>query len=437
VFVCVCVSSYGAHYVPNLTHSNCCSIRRSVPGLQHSTGALGDACSRTQRGQFWKVVIREGNPGNPPAGYQELQDPQLLRVRSLLVMYLQRRLNDGGSLAEVVDLCGPHAASSPHDVPQWDSFGIDVDITGIVNSNTVVSVELKVPDLDEGHAVWCMSDTAYSITPSEENHLDAECQPSVQGSLRLEKGGGQTPAGEASASEHGLERAAKRKRLSGPSACGSGSSSFNKAKLQELELEAFEGFCLKFGMFRKTVSGDGNCMPSSVAQVTLWYDHIRGDKHGKLRRTHHEERSESIRKDSVDYCLEHSAEFQEFFVSDPTSKGDTGPQDGVRGKSALQWAVPMWKQGIYGDDLWLQCIARKLDKKIQVFSFDAATNAIRMKILFSRALSKEESARLQQTEDKPQASDFEDDSILRLALTQHQYQGSAHYDCIIAKKVCV
>jgi hypothetical protein len=92
-------------------------------------------------------------------------------------MHLQRRLTDGGSLSEVVDLCGPHAASSAHEVPQWDSFGIDADIAGIVSSNTVVSVELKVPGLDEGHAVWCMSDTTCSITPPEENRFYAEFQP--------------------------------------------------------------------------------------------------------------------------------------------------------------------------------------------------------------------------------------------------------------------
>jgi hypothetical protein len=64
------------------------------------------------------------------------------------------------------------------------------------------------------------------------------------------------------------------------------------------------------------------------------------------------------------------------------------------------------------------------------------TNAIRMKILFSRELSQEESARLQKTDDKPRTSDFEDDSILRLAFTQHQFPGSAHYENIIANKVC-
>ena len=375
--------------------------------------------------------MRDDNPGNPPAGYQELQDPELHRVRSLLAMHLQRRLSDGGSLAEVVDLCGPHT-SSPHDVPQWGSFGIDVDIAGIVSSNTAVSVELKVAGLDEGHAVWCMPDsvpdTPCSITPP--------AQPSVEAGLRLDKGGGQAPAGEASASEHGSEREAKRKRPSGPSACGSDSSSFNKAKLQQLELQAFAGFCQEFEMFRETVKGDGNCMPSSVAQATLWCDHIRGDEDGKLMRTDREELSLSIRTEAVEWCVQHSAEFKDFFVFDDTSKGDTGPQDGVRGKSVLQWSGPMKQKEIYGDDLLLQCIARKLEKKIQVFYFDKATNEMRMKILFSRELSKEESARLQQTDDKPRASDFEDDSILRLALTQHQHQGSAHYQNIIANKVC-
>jgi hypothetical protein len=373
--------------------------------------------------------MRDDNPGNPPAGYQELQEPQLQRVRSLLAMHLQRRLIDGGSLAEVVDLCGPHT-SGPHDVPQWGSFDVDVDIAGIVSSNTAVSVELKLAGLDEGHAVWCMpdsvTDTPCSITPP--------AQPSV--GLRLDKGGGQAPAGEGSASEHGSEREAKRKRPSGRSADGPVSSNFNEAKLPQLELQAFAGFSQEFGMFREKVPGDGNCMPSSVAQATLWEDHIRGDEGGKLRRTDREKLSLSIRTEAVEWCVAHSAEFKDFFVFDDTSQGDTGPQDGVRGKSVLQWSGLMKDKGIYGDDLLLQAIARKLEKKIQVFYYDKATNEMRMKILFSRELSKEESDTLQQTDDKPRASDFDDDSILRLALTQHQHQGSAHYENIIANKVC-
>ena len=110
--------------------------------------------------------------------------------------------------------------------------------------------------------------------------------------------------------------------------------------------------------------------------------------------------------------------------------------EGAQMRMQQLWSTFMKKKGIYGDDLLLQCIARKLEKKIQVFYYDEATNAIRMKILFSRELSQEESARLQKTEDKPRASDFQDDSILRLALTQHQYQGSVHYENIIANKVC-
>jgi hypothetical protein len=378
--------------------------------------------------------MRDDNPGNPPAGYQELQDPELHRVRSLLAMHLQRRLSDGGSLAEVVDLCGPHN-SSPDDVHKWGSLDVDVHIAGIVSSNTAVSVELKLVGLDEGHAVWCMPDsvpdTPCSITPP--------AQPSVD--LRLDKGGGQAPAGEGSASEHGSQREAKRKFSSRQSACGS-DSAIKKAKLQQekllqqLELEAFGGWSQEFEMLREHVKGDGNCMPSSVAQGMLRCVDILGDEGGKLTTTNREELSFIIRKEAVEWCVQHSAEFKHFFVFDATSKGDTGPQDGVRGKSALEWSTLMKNKGIYGDDLLLQCIARKLEKKIQVFYYDEATNAIRMKILFSRELSLEESARLQKTEDKPRASDFEDDSILRLALTQHQLQGSAHYENIIANKVC-
>jgi hypothetical protein len=168
----------------------------------------------------------------------------------------------------------------------------------------------------------------------------------------------------------------------------------------------------------------------------LWCDYMLGDEGGKLRSTNREELSFSIRTEAVKWCLQNSAQFKDFFVFDAKSKGDTGPQDGVRGKSVLQWSGPMKHKGIYGDDLLLQCIARKLEKKIQVFYYDEATNAIRMKILFSRELTQEESARLQQTDDKSRALDFEDDSILRLAFTQHQFPGSAHYENIIANKVC-
>jgi hypothetical protein len=61
---------------------------------------------------------------------------------------------------------------------------------------------------------------------------------------------------------------------------------------------------------------------------------------------------------------------------------------------------------------------------------------MRMKTIYGCMRSKEESAGLQQTDRLPEASAFEDDSILRLAYLQEQHQGSAHYDCLIATKVC-
>ncbi len=78
----------------------------------------------------------------------------------------------------------------------------------------------------------------------------------------------------------------------------------------QLELKAFTGLCQEFEMLRENVKGDGNCMPSSVAQGMLWCVHILGDEGGKLRRTDREELSLSIRTEDVEWCVQHSAKYR-------------------------------------------------------------------------------------------------------------------------------
>lgn len=357
--------------------------------------------------------MREGNPGNPPGGYEELQDPaQIQRLSSLLVMHLQCRLADGGSLSDIVDLDQPHTASSGDYVSPWEPCGIDAGIAHISNK-TAVCVTLSIGAID-GHDVWCMSGTARSNMPA----------PHSSG------GAGVGGAGSAFTSEGGAVMLSPRKRR------GAGSSGCSSLNLGNQELETFEEFCVEFDMFREPVPGNGSCMPSSVAQGMLWQDHISGRKTGQFQRKDREQLSETIRKDVVTYAVEHSEDFQAFFVSDPKSRGDTGPQDGVRGKSPKDWSVPMLKSGTYGDDLLLQCIAFHLEKEIQVFSFDKDTNTMRMKTIYDVMRSKEESATSQNTDRRPTVSDFEENTVLRLTHFQHQHHGAAHYDCLITNKVC-
>ena len=310
-------------------------------------------------------------------------------------------------LSDIVDLEQPHPASSGDDVAPWEPCGMDAGIAQISNK-TAVCVNLSTDGID-GHDVWCMTGAARNNMPAPHS----SGADGVGGSVS------------ACPSEDGTVRVSIRTRRSTTNAGSSGSSGVNLGKW---ELEAFEGFCREFEMFREPVPGNGSCMPSSAAQGMLWQEHIRGGTTGQLQRKDRERRSETIRKEVVAYALEHAADFQAFFVSDPNSRGDTGPQDGVRGKSPQHWSGPMLKSGTYGDDLLLQCIASHLGKDIQVFSFHNGTNTMRMKMIYGVMRSKEESAKLESLDRRPAVSDFEDYTVLRLVHLQHQHHGVTHYD---------
>ena len=346
--------------------------------------------------------MREGQPWNPPGGYEEFKDPtQRHLFSSLLAKHLQLRLTAGGDLSDIVDLELPTAASNNDD-------GMDAGIAHI-SKKTAVRVKLSIGGID-GHEVWCMPGAAHNNMPA----------PHSSGAAAVVFSGSACP------SKPDTVRTSTRKRFSGSSG----------VNLGKLELEAFEGLCQKFEMFREPVPGDGNCMPSSAAQGMLWQDHISRGESGQLRTTDRELRSKTIRKEAVKYAVDHAADFQSFFVSDPKSRGDTGPQDGVRGKSPMDWSGPMLKSGTYGDDLLLQCIAFHLKKDIQVFSFHKDTKTMRMKTIYGVIRSKEDSAKLESTDLLPTGSHFEDKTVLRLTHLQHQHGVQAHYDCLIANQVC-
>jgi hypothetical protein len=125
----------------------------------------------------------------------------------------------------------------------------------------------------------------------------------------LKQGPAGPAVGSACASLDGNDTGRKRRRLCETSTSGSGSSSFKKAKVQELEVWSFDEFCQEFGMVREPVPGDGNCMPSSAAQGTVWHDYIRGVIDGPLKISDRAKRTVSIRQDAVAYALQNSRNF--------------------------------------------------------------------------------------------------------------------------------
>ena len=194
--------------------------------------------------------MREGNPVNPPGGYEDLKDPaQLHRFSSLVVKHLECRLAAGGDLSDIVDLEQPHPASSGDDVAPWEPCGMDAGIAQISNK-TAVCVNLSTDGID-GHDVWCMTGAARNNMPAPHS----SGADGVGGSVS------------ACPSEDGTVRVSIRTRRSTTNAGSSGSSGVNLGKW---ELEAFEGFCREFEMFREPVPGNGSCMPSSAAQGMFW-----------------------------------------------------------------------------------------------------------------------------------------------------------------------
>jgi hypothetical protein len=315
------------------------------------TRASGDADSRTQRGHLWKVVMRDGILCNPPAGYEQLQDPQeRLRLSSLLAVQLQPRMTGGVSWSEVVDLCGPHTASCGDEVQQWDSFGIDAGIADIVCSKTAVSVTLKIADLDEGegHTVWCIPDTASSITPHGQNPSACNGSSSAAGPKKLL---------ERSAQQTGAERALVRAN-------------------QPKEKKATRAFVTQFNLYLQDVLAYGDCQFDSVAHCLLRHERIRTNDSTLITDVERADLGKDLRAAAVGCMRKNRRLFEPFFGAKGTHTcsilDDKGDEDFdgylVRMSEPLQ----------YGDEFTLKALAMEKNLNIQVFHWNSTFNDIRI-----------------------------------------------------------
>ncbi len=155
-------------------------------------------------------------------------------------------------------------------MPQWDSFGIDADITGIVRSKTVVSVTLKIPGIDEVHTVWCMPETECSITPHEQN-------PSVCN--------GSNPA-----------------QVANKPVARSATDSTHRALVQanqSKEKKRTRDFLQEWKLFLQDVDPYGDCQFLSVAQQLLLLDRILKNDSTLISNSQRTDLAKQLRTDAV------------------------------------------------------------------------------------------------------------------------------------------
>ena len=400
--------------------------------VQHLARASADAGSHTQHGQFWKVVIRHGYPCNPPAGYEDLENPEhRLRVSSLLAKHLQPRLAGGLSLSEVVDLCVTLTAASDDGVPPWDSSGIDAGIAGILRSNTAVSVMVKRPETDEEHTLWCMPDRTCSITLDEQNPSLAEFQASFQAGAA---------AGSASASLNGVgsgrgsgqKRTAPSRTAKEETAHRAQQQAAHRALLQSnqrKEQEKTRDFLENWKLTLQDLLAYGDCMFLSVAQQLLLLDRIHRHDSTRISNAERAVLAQQLRADAVGYMEEHRAEFEPFVVVTPKGERDDGkwndPRDGNTDKDFLGYCSRMSKQGQCADALSIRGLARAKQLTIQVFHWNCASDDIRISRCTNTEVDGAESVH------KPDAAQLvATPGTVNIFHHQWQHGGTGHYNSI-------
>jgi hypothetical protein len=84
------------------------------------------------------------------------------------------------------------------------------------------------------------------------------------------------------------------------------------------ELEGFKELFQVFSLTQRHVTPDGNCMPLSVAERTLWQDMSGGNKCKEISKAQHETRTKEIRQGTVAYVDQHPEYLEGFLVTDNT-----------------------------------------------------------------------------------------------------------------------
>ena len=225
--------------------------------------------------------------------------------------------------------------------------------------------------------------------------------------------------------------------LTSSSAVEAGGRAIRKRKVDVgiSELEAFKELFQVFSLTQRHVVPEGNCMPLSAAESTLWQDMSGGNERKEISKARREARAKEIRQGAVAYVEQHAEDFQDFLVTEQRSK-KLDALEGERQRTVKEWCTRMGEPKEQGDNILLRAIALHLKRPVQVFSYDSKDDTIYMQTIACGNLSKEETMEVSSDRRRPQVSDFEDTDTLRLVYQQHQFIDAGHCNCIISNKVC-
>jgi hypothetical protein len=82
------------------------------------------------------------------------------------------------------------------------------------------------------------------------------------------------------------------------------------------ELEGFKELFQVFSLTQRHVTTDGNCMPLSAADRTLWQDMSGVNKRKEIIEAQREAQTKEIRQGSVAYVDQHTEDFEGFLVTE-------------------------------------------------------------------------------------------------------------------------
>jgi hypothetical protein len=97
--------------------------------------------------------------------------------------------------------------------------------------------------------------------------------------------------------------------------CGDLTLRNRQVDVDSSELEGFKEMFQVFSLTPRYVTPDGNCMPLSVAEITLCQDMSGGHERKEISEVQHEARVKEIRQGAVSYVEQHPENFEGFLVT--------------------------------------------------------------------------------------------------------------------------
>jgi hypothetical protein len=157
--------------------------------------------------------------------------------------------------------------------------------------------------------------------------------------------------------------------LTSSSAVEAGGRAIRKRKVDVgiSEIEAFKQLFQVFSLTQRHVTPEGNCVPLSAAESTLWQDMSGGNERKEISKARREARAKEIRQGAVAYVEQHAEDFEDFLVTEQRSK-KLDALEGERQRTVKEWCTRMGETKEQGDNILLRAIALHLKRPVQVFS---------------------------------------------------------------------